>query len=76
MGGLISCGDINKNIIYVLIGAFGKIFAEYAYKIDKSMTKHPFIIGMSSAMGMCLSIIPLIFSIYLQKIPQDIPDLN
>ena len=60
MGGLISCGDINKNIIYVLIGAFGKIFAEYAYKIDKSMTKHPFIIGMSSAMGMCLSIIPLI----------------
>jgi hypothetical protein len=60
MGGLISCGDINKNIVYVLIGAFGKIFAELAYKIDKSITKHPFIIGISSAMGMCLSIIPLI----------------
>ena len=62
---LIKFGDINKNIIYVVIGGVGKIFAELTYKMDDSINNniksHPFIIGIASAMGMCLSIFPLIF---------------
>ena len=45
---LISCGDINKNIIYVLIGGLGKIFAEVIYDVDREITKHPFYLGIAS----------------------------
>lgn len=61
MPSLISCGAINKNIIYIIIGGLGKIFAELIYKLDDKITSHPFMIGIASALGMCLSIIPYIF---------------
>ena len=64
MPSLISCGAINKNIIYIIIGGLGKIFAELIYKLDNKITFHPFMIGLASAMGMCLSIIPYIFLIF------------
>ena len=57
---LISCGDINKNIIYVLIGGLGKIFAEVIYDVDREITKHPFYLGIASGLGMSLSLIPFL----------------
>ena len=57
---LISCGEINKYIIYVLIGGFGKILAEVIYDVDREITKHPFYLGIASGLGMSLSLIPLI----------------
>ena len=61
----ISCGDINKNIIYVLIGGLGKIFAEVIYDVDREITKHPFYLGIASGLGMSLSLIP--FFIFKKK---------
>ena len=62
---LISCGDINKNIIYVLIGGLGKIFAEVIYDVDREITKHPFYLGIASGLGMSLSLIP--FFVFKKK---------
>ena len=59
--GCLSCGDINKHIIYVIIGGLGKIFAELIYKVDNEIHLHPFYLGIASGLGMCLSIIPYIF---------------
>jgi hypothetical protein len=62
---LISCGDINKNIIYVLLGGLGKIFAEVIYDVDREITKHPFYLGIASGLGMSLSLIP--FFVFKKK---------
>ena len=68
---LISCGDINKNIIYVLIGGLGKIFAEVIYDVDREITKHPFYLGIASGLGMSLSLIPFLVFKKKSKIQKD-----
>ena len=62
MPSLISCGKINKNIIFPIIGGFSKIIAEsILYKGNEDKTNHPLILGIASGFGMSLSIIPYIF---------------
>ena len=61
MFSLISCGIINKNIIYILIGGMGKILAQLIYKVDNEIKNHPFYLGIASGLGMSLSLIPFIF---------------
>ena len=68
MTGLISCGYINKRIIFAIIGGLGKMFIELVYKVDNDFKKHPLIIGIASAIGMCLSSIPfIIYKIKYEK---------
>ena len=68
MTGLISCGYINKRIIFAIIGGLGKMFIELVYKMDHDFKRHPLIIGIASALGMCLSsILLIIYKIKYEK---------
>ena len=56
----ITCGAINKNILYILIAGIGKILAELIYKLDNEIENHPFYLGLASGLGMTLSFIPFV----------------
>ena len=59
MARLISCGDINKNILYAIIGGINKLSAELIlYKSNSELNKHPIILALAAGFGMSLSIIP------------------
>ena len=66
---LISLGEINKNILYPIIGGLSKLIAEFILFIrEPQFTKYPFILGAVAGFGMFLSIIPfIILKIKLRK---------
>ena len=58
---LISLGDVNFKLIYILIGGLAKLVAElilYFFADDIQMNNHPFILGINAALGMILAFIP------------------
>lgn len=58
---LISFGEINKNILYPIIGGLSKLIAEFIlFKKQPLFTEYPFILGVIAGFGMFLSIIPFI----------------
>ena len=58
---LISFGEINKNILYPIIGGLSKLIAEFIlFKKQPLFTEYPFILGIIAGFGMFLSIIPFI----------------
>ena len=58
---IISCGEIDKNILYPIFGGLSKLSAEFILLIKKPIfTEHPFILGIIAGFGMFLSIIPFI----------------
>ena len=62
MSSIISCGDVRIKLLFPLIGGVGKCLADsILYKFKLEINKHPFILGINAALGMCLSIIPLIW---------------
>ena len=66
---LISFGEINKNILYPIIGGLSKLIAEFIlFKKQPLFTEYPFILGIIAGFGMFLSIIPfIILKIKLRK---------
>lgn len=64
MPSLITFGECDINIIYAIIGGLGRLFSELIYKFDSEIHFHPFLLGIASGLGMCLSLIPLC---YLKK---------
>jgi len=57
----ISLGDINKKLLYILVGSLSKLIAElilYFFTNDIKMDNHPFILGINSNLGMILAFIP------------------
>lgn len=65
MSHFITCGNINKNIIYIIIGGLSKFVADVIlYESGIKITKdkqHPYLLGINSGLGMSLSLIPFIF---------------
>ena len=59
---ILTCGIINKNVLYILIGGIGKVFAELVYRLPNEIENHPFYLGLASGLGMMLSFIPLIIT--------------
>ena len=65
---LISCGDVNANILYAIIGGIFKLSAEIIlYKSKSELTKHPIILALTASFGMSLSIIPYFILIRLSR---------
>ena len=58
---LISLGDVNFKLIYILIGGLAKLVAElilYFFEGKIEMNKHPFILGLNASLGMIFAFIP------------------
>ena len=58
---LISLGDVNFKLIYILIGGLAKLVAElilYFFEGKIEMNNHPFILGINASLGMILAFIP------------------
>ena len=74
----IGFGDVNKKLLYILLGGIGKLIAElilYFYGKDVKMTNHCFIIGINASMGMLLAFIPDIIVKYkIRKSNDNIED--
>ena len=69
---LIRFGEINKNIIYLLIGAISKFVANliiYTYQNDIKLNHHPFLLGINAGFGMSLAIIPYLYILKYTKTP-------
>ena len=67
---IISFGDVNLKLIYILIGGLGKLVAElilyfFAQKIE--LSKHAFIMGINAGLGMTLAFIPDLILIHRLK---------
>ena len=59
---LIILGDLNKYIIFALLGGIAKCIAgTLLYEYDNELKRFPFMLGLNSGLGMSLSIIPGIF---------------
>ena len=59
---IISLGNIDRNIIFILLGGLGNFFAGLiTKKYGDNLDDHPLILGINAALGMSLSIIPFIF---------------
>ena len=67
---IISFGEINKNILYPIIGGLSKLVAEFIlYVKEPYFNDHPFILGTLTGFGMFLSKIPfIILKINLRRI--------
>jgi len=63
MSHFISCGNIDKNIIYIIVGGLSKLVAEIIlYDADIKINKdHPYLLGINSGLGLSLSLIPFIY---------------
>ena len=58
---LIGFGEINKNILYPIIGGLSKLIAEFIlFKKEPLFNDYPFILGLIAGFGMFLSIFPFI----------------
>ena len=58
---LISLGDVNFKLIYILIGGLAKLVAElilYFFAEHVQMKEHPFILGINASLGMIFAVIP------------------
>ena len=58
---LITLGDVNFKLIYILIGGLAKLVAElilYFFEGKIEMNKHPFILGLNASLGMIFAFIP------------------
>ena len=66
---LITCGKVDKNILFIIIGSMGKFFSRLIKKeFTPIISPHPLMIGINAALGMSLSLIPFIFiKIYSHK---------
>ena len=59
---IISLGNIDRNIIFILLGGLGNFFAGLiTKKYGDNLDDHSLILGINAALGMSLSIIPFIF---------------
>ena len=61
---IISLGEFNKNMIYILIAAISKLVVELILHLlpDKAkLDNHPFILGLNAGLGMSLAIIPHLY---------------
>lgn len=62
---LISFGEININIVFLLIGVVAKLIAEFVLILGNNFNfnlyDYPFILGLNSAFGMSLAIIPYFY---------------
>ena len=68
---LISLGDVNKNLIYILVGGISKLVAElilYFFANDVKMKRHPFILGINAGIGMMFAFIPDLIVKYKMKV--------
>ena len=68
---LISLGDVNKNLIYILVGGISKLVAElilYFFANDVKMNRHPFILGINAGIGMMFAFIPDLIVKYKMKV--------
>ena len=62
---IIGFGDLSKYLFFPLIGGLSKCVANSFLHLltdDIQLNKHPFILGINAGFGMCLSIIPIIYS--------------
>ena len=58
----IGLGNIDKNIIFLLLGGLGLFFGKLIpQNFGNNLNPHPLIIGINAALGMSLSIFPFIF---------------
>ena len=58
---LITLGDVNFKLIYILIGGLAKLVAELIllfFKGNIKMNKHSFVLGINASLGMILAFIP------------------
>ena len=56
---LIILGDLNKYIIFALLGGIAKCIAgTLLYEYDNELKRFPFMLGLNAGLGMSLSIIP------------------
>ena len=58
---LITLGDVNFKLIYILIGGLAKLVAElilYFFAEHVQMKEHPFILGINASLGMIFAVIP------------------
>jgi hypothetical protein len=61
MPSFITPGTINKFIAFPIIGGLFKFIAELLlFNVNSKIYSHPFILGINSALGMCLSFFPFI----------------
>ena len=69
MARLITCGKVDKNILFIIIGSMGKFFARLIKKkFTPIINTHPLMIGINAALGMSLSFIPfIVLKIYSHK---------
>ena len=64
----ITIGTINKYIAFPIIGGLFKFIAELLlFKFKTKIYKHPFILGINSALGMCLSFFPFIIETIISE---------
>ena len=60
---LISCGEWNSNMIFLIIGGVSKFVVNiilYLFPDGAVLNKHPFLLGINAGIGMSLAIIPYI----------------
>ena len=64
----ITIGTINKYIAFPIIGGLFKFIAELLlFKFKTKIYKHPFILGINSALGMCLFFFPFIIETIISE---------
>ena len=60
----LSIGNLDKNIIYMIIGGVFRIFVDvliiHKMNMLSSIMNHPLVMNFSSSLGLMLSLIPLI----------------
>ena len=61
MKSYIVLGNINKNILFAIIGGVFKLIAEYIlFRVKGKIGGHPFILGLNAGLGMLLSFFPFL----------------
>ena len=64
----IALGSINKLIAFPIIGGIFKFIAELLlFNVKSKIYTHPFILGINSGLGMCLSFFPFIIEKIISK---------
>ena len=60
---IISCGEWNSNMIYLIVGGISKFVVNiilYLFPDGAALNKHPFMLGINAGLGMSLAFIPYI----------------
>ena len=67
---IISLGDINKKLLFIVVGSVCKIVTElilFFFTDDIIINKHPFMLGINSGFGMSMVFIPLLVLKYKSR---------